>query len=422
MDVSERQIEREVRRLVAEFPAPAPGFEDRVLAALPADRRRPRQAWAAAAAAVLAIAVVATLVLGARQIVGRTAPANPPSGHPTGAPATPATPTPAPAPTPLHVDRALAVPDSQPVMAFVDPDDPAQVDAIPWSGGPAGRTGVHLPDRAAIWLPSPDGSRFLVGLTAPEVRDRSGAITGALPRSDKGLPVWADDSRHLCLTAGPAGATVGPATLELVQPGQPAHSVAQLGRVSGQSQSGLTVRACSMAADVAVVTQDGPIGNAVELWAVRLSSGAVLFHETPPSGAQGTTMVVASRDGQLIAEMATTCCPTAVSSTTVRRTSDGAVVGRLDGRWVSGFSWDGQLVVTSDRNSGGTAQIVRWRTGEVLWTAPAGTQLRSFRPEPGGQRLAVVTTDGPGARLGDLWIAGPDGHAQLALSGVQTPG
>jgi hypothetical protein len=422
MDVSERQIEREVRRLVAEFPAPAPGFEDRVLSALPADRRRPRQGWAVAAAALLAIAVVATLVLGARQLVGRpTTPANHGSGHPTALPATPAVPTPAPVPTPLHVQGPLALPDTQAVISFVDPDDPTQVDAVPWSGQRPGSTGVRLASKDAIWSASPDGSRFATGSASIEVRDRSGALTGTLPRTDKAPPTWADDSRHLCQTVGPAGTAVGPATLQLLQPGQPARTVAQLGRIAGQSQSGLTVSACSVAADVAVVTQTVPIGNAVEVWAVRLSSGAVLFHATLPSGGQGTTMITASRDGQLLAETVAACCPTSAQATTIRRTSDGAVVAHLDGRWVRGFTWDGQLAVTTDQLSGGTAQVVRWRTGEVLWTAPAGTGLRTVLPEPHGQRLALVLSAGPapGAPLGDLWIVGPDGSAAQVLAGIR---
>jgi hypothetical protein len=67
-------VRRQVRELVEAFGPPSPGLVARAVAGLPDRRRRPNVRWAAAAAAVLAIAAAGLLVWTARS-PGRTVPA-----------------------------------------------------------------------------------------------------------------------------------------------------------------------------------------------------------------------------------------------------------------------------------------------------------------------------------------------------------
>ncbi|MBO0701732.1 MAG: hypothetical protein J2P38_02290, partial [Candidatus Dormibacteraeota bacterium] len=64
--MSQPRIEHEVRRMVEEFPQPARGLADRVLASVPEERGGRHLGWAAVAAMVVAVLIVLTLVYGAR--------------------------------------------------------------------------------------------------------------------------------------------------------------------------------------------------------------------------------------------------------------------------------------------------------------------------------------------------------------------
>ncbi len=91
-----------------------------------------------------------------------------------------------------------------------------------------------------------------------------------------------------------------------------------------------------------------------------------------------------------------------------------AELARLDGR-VASLSWDGELAVVVTDSAPG-ASVVRWRTGETLWTAPAAHGVGRVLVEPNGSHVAVgLNATGPV----DLWIVGPDG-ARLALTGVSS--
>jgi hypothetical protein len=170
--------------------------------------------------------------------------------------------------------------------------------------------------------------------------------------------------------------------------------------------------ACSVLADTAVVTE-GIMGNTRELWMVRLSTGAVLAHHTYPTDSASLTMVIASRDGALLAE---TRQPFPAGSgpitTSIQRTADRSELARVDGV-IAGFSWDGQLAVIVNATGTG-ASVVRWRTGEILWTAPPASSVGRVLPEPNGSHVAVGLNV---AGSVDLWIVGPDG-ARQAVTGV----
>lgn len=395
--MSEDRVAREVRALVDQFPAPRPGFRDRVLGGVPDDRGLPRRRyWAAVGAAVLALALVATLVYGARGLVRHDR--RPVTASPTAKPTPTATP-------PLIVNGLLKVPESTPVVAFVGPDDLSQVSAVTWDGHGPGMLGIRQqPPDGTIGAQSPDGSRFQLLGTAV---NRDGQVQGSLATAGKPPVVWGDDSRHLCQMATRSSLFEGPTTLQLIQPGQPPRDVAQVGTAFAQSAP--SVLACSMLGDRAVVVETGPIGNALELWVLRLSTGDILYHKTFPTTGGAATRVTASRDGQLLAETSTTCCPETYSAATIRRASDGTRLAGIDGAGAVWFSWSGDLAITTTR-PGGVPRVIRWATGQVVWSGPAGSSYRGFLSEPNGKRLAIATgsESDPTAQASDIWIVSPD--------------
>lgn len=401
--MSEERIGREVRAMVDGFPDPSPGFRQRVLARVPDDRVQPGRRWGALVAAALAIALIATLVLVSRGILSR--------GHPLVTPSPAPTKTASPA---AVVGGALQAPESTPVLAFLDATTPNQVDAITWDGVGPGRLTLTSPVGAAIFAQSPDGARFR---SDANVFNRAGQPQGSVGTATKLSAIWADDSRHVCQMVGANGQSTGPTTFQLVQPGNPPRDVASLGQVLGQTAP--SVLACSVLSDRAVVAQGGLMGSSTEVWVLRLSTGAVLYHSSFPTGSAGVALV-ASRDGQYLAETASACCATGPPSTTIHRAADGALVGRLDGRRVVGFSWDSELAITTDDAGGSTPRLVRWGSGQVVWSAPTGTRLRGFASEPGGRRVAIAAGSGSGtaSRASNIWVVSPDGRATSPILGI----
>src|SRR6202030_413593 len=100
-------------------------------------------------------------------------------------------------------------------------------------------------------------------------------------------------------------------------------------------EDSLTVGACSVLADRAVLVQHTPTlgsgGNTIDqYWVVQLSSGHVLW--TRDLRGAGVARVIASRDGRYVAEVPTR------GATTIFGPS-GLVVGQVSGL-VEAFSWE----------------------------------------------------------------------------------
>jgi hypothetical protein len=394
-------VVREIERFAQAIPEPHPSLRARVMAALPADDRahdRPR--WAVAAAVVLAGLIVGTLVLGVRGVGVRSGPPAKLPPVPSGSPAAP----PSSSPVPIPPSAPLDVPDSTPVIALG-----SRTAAITWTGE-RGTLGVASVLGGSVYQ-SPDGSRFLVGST---VFDRRGAAVGDLPSGSVARPTWADDSRHLC-RLGLAAGSHAPAILQVLLPGQPALNVLTI----SPSSTPTRIEACSVLTDRAVFSQD--VNGAKRVSLVQLSTGGVLathsYPVTPastPGGPTGGINLVASRDGTLLAVMSGPFSPNgAGSTTTFVRLSDGAVLGQMAGRVTLGFSWDGELAVMSNSFSGAPS-VVRWRTGDVLWTGGAGL-ANSPIAEPNGTHVAV------GLASGVIWIVGPDGQARQGATNDLLP-
>jgi hypothetical protein len=296
------------------------------------------------------------------------------------------------------------VSNDTPVILYADPVNEAQVDGITWDGKQRGK--VDWPAMGATANPS--ASLFA---TATDVRDRSGMVvaTGNFGGKQFFNGTWADDGQQICSMwpTGRIGANGTPAILELVTPGQTPRNVAQVGRIYEYVFTG--VAACSVRKDRAVVVQSLAKSPAIaEYWVVQLSTGKVMWtHTFNPSSA---TLVVASPDGEYISE------------TSVAQAKPGSVIYSADGTLliqltasVDAFCWDGSLAVTNGGNVSQPVTVIAWRSGNVLWTGPAGYILSRVEPQPDGSSLAIwVSTpsqltyaNGPHA---DLYVIGSDGH------------
>jgi outer membrane protein assembly factor BamB len=311
---------------------------------------------------------------------------------------------------------ALTVSASTPVILFTDPGNSNQIDGLTWDGQRAGKVteipspfqsvcqttgttdvcssppvGGGAPPLNSAESSNPDGSLFVA---FPYFYDRSGRVVATLkggPYSDPGVGeyfvgTWADDNHQYCQVQPRfGGATAVTGTLQLTTPGGTPRDVVRIGSQAASEYS-LTVGACSVLADRAVMVQHTPTlgsgGNTIDqYWVVELSSGHVLW--THDLRGAGVARVISSRDGRYVAEV-----PTRGASTIYG--PSGSVVGHVSGL-VEAFSWDGSLTLVV---SNGAATVVRWSDGTVVWTVPAREGVSGFQPEPGGSSFAIRTVNG----------------------------
>ena len=312
----------------------------------------------------------------------------------------------------------------------VDPvPQPTQQIALDWNGNTVGMLRV-----SGNANQSPDGSRLWLG---DSVIDQTGATVArmALP---KGAPGWADDNRQRCemSTANgtiPTGQSVEPAWLYAGPIGSPLRRVAQAGEYGGQT--GPRVAACSSLTDRAVVVQDA-IMWAREVWVLRLSTGALLYHHLYGSQ-QVSTSIVASRDGRYLAEELMPADPqgqVVFGDTQIRRTADGAIVARLTRQAVVGFSWDGARVVTMPAYQSGApneVRVVDWQRNQVQWraslpeSAHPGLGRVDYLARPDSADLAIAiglrSTNGQPDQYQGLWLVRGDGIAKQVVVGQLAP-
>jgi hypothetical protein len=326
-----------------------------------------------------------------------------------------AQPSPTATPVPTALANPLQVPASMPVVLYHDPVNFDQIDGTTWDGSQSGRVGTTGHPGWGI-LPNPAGTLYA---TYVDIRDRSGQVVASLGTNNKAFGTWADDERHYCqmVSASPFGKQTGePASLQLVVPGQPAHTVVQVG--TAYEQGVLRLPACSVQGDRAMVVQAGGQGEGTaQFWLVQLSTGRILWFRSY-SVDWAEVEIRASRDGQYTAEVRRSMGqPT--TTTTIYGTA-GSVLGHVAGS-VEAFSWDGRLAVVTSTD--GSVSLIRWQDGKALWTGPRGTTFYSSLAEPDGSRLAVglrnpayqQTTGFPPI---DVYVVGPDGQATQLLQRV----
>lgn len=357
-----------------------------------------RVQWAAGIAALLIAAIViATFALTRASLRPHATPAVSPS-----AAATP----------------GLTVSDSTPILLLYETSAYHRINVVTWDG----RTAGVLPFDTGGYSSNPAANLFV---SAYEVRDRNGKL---LAQGNFGAKffagTWADDEEHFCLMSpfDNPGASGVATTLKLIdaRSGVAAQDTVHVGTL--YNQTNVTVAACSLEFDRAVVVQSGGQGvGTAQYWVVQLSTGKILWSHQFDLNAL-PVQVVASRDGQTIAES-----QAAGASGQWNATVYGALgqrLGNIAGA-VVGFSWDGSLAVVDAGGGNGPAKIVRVNDGLPVWSGPSGPGLYVVRSmaQPDGGSLAIgihnpANTDVKGLSATDLYIVAANGHVLAQMKDV----
>lgn len=325
-------------------------------------------------------------------------------------PAAASVPSTSPKPTPKRVIRLVAVPDNPLSPVFVDPlPVPAtgpvffidqsrgpMLQAFTWDGRAAGLLDVKrfdVKDEVAGW--SPDGAVISVGGL---LVDRSGRPIGV----DHLGGNFAADGRHLCGLRSD-GSWNWLVTQPLSGALRYVSRVDRTGPPAGDA--GEHVDACSIDSDLAVITAAaGPATTRIV--AVRLSDGLVLA-DRPVSSGDLPIRTTVSPEAQVYAENG--------SDAVIRMTVSGAVIRRLKGAAVDGFSADGKVAYAW---TGTGLEAVEVASGRILWdhlaqhgyfnvlaVNPAGEDVLiseswcSDNCDPSPNRYLVIHADGMAAVL-----------------------
>jgi hypothetical protein len=314
-----------------------------------ASHRHPRLAAELLVAGVVA-AAIATFIL----VLTRHEPPTPvPAGPTPPAVSSPATPT--PSLVPAITSTVIASPPL--ILYWVSTDPSYRLAALSYSGRSEGA--LVVPYSGAGFEIAPDGSKVLDG---DQIIGVHGASFSSIVWTGGNLPMWGDDSAHLCGIANdlsPGGRT----TLVEFNTAGARRTVRDLGPTP--SQTSWQVLACSPEADRAVVVQQGnyPLET---IQVIRLSTGALLASHVVADASSGVGTPVASHDGRIIAVNESW-------GIAVRNGSTWALLARIV-RWGSqeGYpligsatmmSWDGSRVVIDGGGASGADHptwVVDW--------------------------------------------------------------
>jgi hypothetical protein len=273
---------------------------------------------------------------------------------------------------------------------------------------------------------SPDGSR--IELADGSVRGPDGAVVGRIDANAGLLPFWSDDNRHFCQMTTPGyhsfggGTLVGPAVLTLGAPGSAPRTVATVGQFGANANT--TIEACSARTGLAVLaertasalTQAAKTGlNPVtKLVVVDLSDGAVLYQReyAVTSDPVGGTLVTASSDGRYVSEVHAVVRQGPAARVQIRSLPQGNVVATMGETNVQGFSGDDNVAFVVGGDKRDSAQLVNWRTGQVLRNELGGPVLVASQPD-GSAFLVRKPTTRNGLLFNDLWLVPASGPSRL---------
>jgi hypothetical protein len=364
--------------------------------------RRSAQWIAGAVAALLAVAIIASLVAVGGYRRAHNVPAVRPSLSA----------------SPLHPTAKGPIPTGVPVVLYWRTVTADGLYAASWSG--AVYKVPTLPIYDGLAVQSPDGSRVALGFLAYDTTTGAQQPLPFGPNPSVTVS-WADDSRHLCLVRV-VGGDASPSDISVGLPGSPETKLARLG-VNAQQSPGPTVLSCSYINRKVVVAQVGFGRDTHDLWVLNWDTGAVEYHRTYPVptkyGTVAGVYTVASPDAQYVAET-----DAVTGSTSIRRLADDTVVAHLDGKEVHGFSWHGDRVLATPRqanvdlvNSATTdPAVIDWRTGKTVWSSVGAVFGGRLEAQPGGSGIALDLLSG-GHR--GIWMIGSDGTGRQVDTDIQ---
>jgi hypothetical protein len=193
----------------------------------------------------------------------------------------------APSPSPAASSTVVAPPPLA-ILFTATSNESYQLEARTYSGAPAGSLTIPYSDSG--FEVAPDGSKVLDG---DEIIGVNGRTIGRIAWTFATLPIWADDSLHLCGVTYDQSSG-GHARLVEFDVSGTSRTVATLGPSGPNISWG--VLACSPAADRALVAGGPGPGEVIDL--VRLSTGTILASHTVKDEMSAS---VASHDGRIIA-------------------------------------------------------------------------------------------------------------------------
>jgi hypothetical protein len=376
---------------------------------------------------------------------------------------------------------------SKPPCGVCSSAETTRVDVIDWTG--AVRYHFDLPHSTLpngyndVQAVSADGARAL--LTDGRVVDQTGRVIGdiaALSTDAPGLSYgrWLSNDSGVCMAlsneptapvvpqppkGSAAAAAAAAAKPPYALPGAD-HSVTlkefmldgqvrtiatvgsgSLGEPSGAEADSTSVLSCDPSTDIAVIARYHDAGNdfgvggnlgadtTVSLWAIKLSTGAVLFHSPETRMADGRPFFFGSENGALAVEFLWNSKVLGAETDTVLHMPSGKAVPVLDDEPspdTPGLSSDGTRILRRVENAGNT------RTTIELIDAANGRVIRSVViyagigatavAEPGGSsfivdvegQLALVDGNGGISRLvTSAPLSGPEAVALLTRPGTQ---
>ncbi len=273
---------------------------------------------------------------------------------------------------------------------------------------------------------SADGTRAL--LDDGTVLDETGAAIGKIPSLKSDGPAqshvrWMSDDSGVCAALSNADHSV---TLKIFGLDRSIRTVATVGSgalsvASGNFPDTTSVLACNPTTDLAVVARYHDADNTaagtqpttnmtVSLWAVKLSTGATLFHQPETRMALGRPFFFGSENGRIVVEFLWNSKVWGSETDLVLQIPSGHPVPVLDAEPIPdtpGLSADGTRILRRlvDKADGQTAleRIVRWLVGQ----ADEKTDLEVIDATSGRVIRRVVV---PGI-VGASAVAQPDGSS-----------
>ena len=280
-----------------------------------------------------------------------------------------------------------------------DPANASWLTGFDWSGAPSAT--VKLDGARSGALMAPDGQTFAIGLNAKggtwDFLDRLGNPIPASPGISGGfLPIWADDSKHICSTGFDTSTLEWRLWTKL--PGAESKLVRLVATDASLGDSNVRVVGCSFKNDVVIVERIGQAASPTEYWLIRLSDGSILLDKK--RGGTDMAFLTASSDAILLAENSSKSIGQSdgpALATRIVRAADGDVVTTLDpSMGVLGFNGDDSAaLVTLSPWVGGQPihlGVVDLQSGHLVWQDDGRSPwfFGQFVAQPGGNSFAIA--------------------------------